>query len=193
MNIAVYNSVKGCFEIETGFVVDGDGSPRCYGPNNSGLDYNANGGPPHAPYGYELNPETGNPFIQGFDAPAYSEKTKGMYVSSTTYMNEGFKANDPRAYLNSEIVNFAVITGSFRKHCPGVALGGYFTCTYKGKTAEGVMGDVGPNFGEGSIALANELDIDSDPRYGGTTNGCLWCFYPGRVAPGFILKPYHSN
>lgn len=174
--------------VKTGAKIDADGSPRAYGPNNSGLDYNANGGPPHAPYGYELNPATGYPFVQGEDAPAYSAETKGFYVSATTYERRKYPRNDPRRYLNSEREVFVVVTGAFRRHVPGIVIGGKCVVRYNGREVSAVMGDVGPDFGEMSIACAAALGIDADARHGGVTEGVEYRFYPGVAAPGYELQ-----
>lgn len=169
-------------------MIDGDGSPRCYGPDNSGLDLTANGGPPHNPYGYELNPRTGKPFIQGEDAPEYDAGTRGFYVSSTTYQRKEFAPNDPHRYLNSEKEIFAVVPGAFRRHVPGIVMGCKFTAEYEGKVATGIVGDIGPDFGEGSIALAEALGIPSSPRDGGVSGGVTWRFYPGVAVDGYELQ-----
>ncbi len=170
-----------------GFQIDADGSPRAYGPDNTGLDFNANGGPITAPYGYELNPKTGKPFIQGVDAPLFNETTRGFYVSATTYERKQFAANDPRRYLNSETERFGVVTGYFRKHVPGIVLGCKMLVRFNGKEAIAVAGDIGPSFGEGSIALAEALGIPSNARHGGVDNGVEWRTYPGVVCPGYEL------
>jgi hypothetical protein len=72
MSTAIFDPSDAAWVVTAGFAIDCDGSPRCYGPDDTGLDYTANGGPADAPYGYELNPATGKPFIQGLDAPAYA-------------------------------------------------------------------------------------------------------------------------
>lgn len=188
-NTLTFDESDGAWVITTGFAIDADGSPRCYGPNDTGLDYAKNGGPEDDPYGYELNPKTGKPFIQGLDAPAYSEATRGMYVSATTYQRKEYPPNDCRRYLNSEEVIFGVVPGSFRKHVPGIVIGCKMLVTYSGLPIIAVAGDVGPRFGEGSIALAKALGIPSNPRHGGVGSGVEWRTYPGIAAPGFVLQP----
>lgn len=188
-NILTLDESDGAWVIAAGFAIDCDGSPRCYGPNDSGLDYTANGGPADAPYGYELNPITGKPFIQGFDAPTYSEATRGMYVSATTYQRRDYPPNDCRRYLNSEEVLFGVVPGHFRKHVKGIVIGCKMIVRYKGVEVVAVGGDVGPRWGEGSIALANALGVPSNARHGGVGSGVEWRTYPGIAAPGFILQP----
>ena len=190
MLIPTLDKTDGAYVLDDlGAVIDGDGSPRCYGPHDTGLDFTRNGGPPDDPYGYELNPRTGNPFIQGLDAPAFSDATRGFYVSSTTYQDRRYLTNDPRRYLDSEHVVFAVVTRFFRLHTPGVVLGSKVVMKYRGQIVTGIVGDVGPNFGEMSIAAAQALGIPPSPRNGGVENGVQYRFYPGVAVPGFELQP----
>lgn len=172
-----------------GMAIDADGSARAYNADDTGLEFLANGGPEHAPYGYELNHATGKPFVQGEDAPAASDATKGFYVSATTYENREYAANDPMRYLDSEKVRYVVVPNSFRRHVPGVVLGCKCLVSFNGKTVEAGVGDIGPDFGEASIATANALGIQSNPRHGGTGSGVEYRFYPGVVAEGFKLQP----
>lgn len=189
MSTVVFDPSDAAWIITTGFAIDADGSPRAYGPNDSGLDFTANGGPADDPYGYELNHVTGKPFVQGVDAPAYSEATRGMYVSATTYERKEFPANDCRRYLDSEVVMFGVVPSSFRRHVAGIVLGCKMLVRYNGAQVEAVAGDIGPRFGEGSIALAKALGIPANPRHGGVGHGVEWRTYPGIAAPGFKLIP----
>lgn len=160
--------------------IDCDGSPRAYHPDNhSGLDDLRNGGPASDPYGYELNPATGRPFIQGKDAPAFSPDTVGFYVSATSYCRKEYAHNDPHRYLNAETECFGVVPGWFRKHVPGVVLGCRMVISYEGQSIEAVAGDVGPSFGEASIACAKRLGINPNGRSGGVDSGVTYRIYPG--------------
>jgi RecA/RadA recombinase len=51
-----------------------------------------------------------------------------------------------------------------------------------GKIAEAIVADESApdlKMGEGSIALANQLGIESNPRYGGIDRGVAYVIYPG--------------
>src|SRR3990172_2424520 len=61
--------------------IDADGSPRAYGPSNSGLDWTANAGSPGNWWGV-VTDNNGDPVIQGSGDPF-----PGMYVSSTSLVN----------------------------------------------------------------------------------------------------------
>lgn len=64
---------------------------------------------------------------------------------------------------------------------PGVQLGDLAAVIYRGKVAFAIFGDRGPRtkIGEGSIALAEELGINSSPTRGGVSDGVLWIVFPG--------------
>lgn len=189
MNGSIFDPTDGAWVFRGGMEIDADGSPRAYKSDNKGLDYLANGGPESAPYGYLLNPATGKPFIQGEDAPAFNDTTRGFYVSSTTYQRRDYAPNDPMRYLNSETESFGVVPGGFRLHVQGVVIGCLMKIRYNGKEIVAVAGDVGGRFGEASIMAAKLLGIPSSPRDGGVDSGVEYRTYPGIKAPGYELQP----
>lgn len=150
-----------------GMNINADGSPRAYGPNGLGLDYLANAGSPGNWWGIATN-NVGSPHVQGRDDPA-----PGHYVSTTAMIDPRYAAHDPRRYVNSETVPFIVLPSNFPVK---VSLGTKVRVTYQGKTADGIYADIGPRFslGEASIAMANKLGINSDPKRGGTTEQMLY-------------------
>lgn len=163
--------------------IDADGSPRAYAPPpKEGLDYLANAGHPGNWWGLACD-QHGEPYVQLADNPA-----PGFYVSTTTYERREFNPDDPRRYLNSETEKFVVVPNSFRKSVPGIVLGCKCLVSYRDKTVEAVAGDVGPRFGEGSIALAKALGIPSDPKSGGVDSGVTYQLFPGVAATGYELQ-----
>jgi hypothetical protein len=42
-----------------------------------------------------------------------------------------------------------------------------------------IFADVGPDVGEGSIYLADKLEIPADPRIGGVDSGVFYFIFPG--------------
>jgi len=163
-----------------GAAIDADGSPRAYGPNNTGLDWTANAGGSCNWYGVATNKD-GEPIVQGADDPY-----PGMYVSTTAYTHPGISADDPRRYLDSEKVPYVVIPGKLRKQVPGVVLGckAEVTNMRTGVCVTAIIGDVGPSnkIGEISIRLAQALGIPSGPKKGGTTQLMLsYQVFPGIV------------
>lgn len=169
----------------TGMTIDGDGSPRCYGPNNSGLDYTANAGSPGNWYGV-VTDANGNPIVQGSIDPC-----PGMWVSQTSYARPGFDKANPRKYLDSETISFMVLPGPVRHMVGLVVLGCKARATIAGRDpVDGLCGDFGPSThaGEGSILVAQMLHINPGYdarelcRKGGTDEPILWEFWPGQMS-----------
>ena len=143
--------------------IDADGSPHAYHPNDIGLDYLANAGNRGNWWGLATN-ASGNPYIQGENDPA-----PGYYVSTTSLTNSGYSNSDPRRYVDSETVAYIAIPPQLQNH--GVKLGAdvLVTNTNNGKTSKAIVADIGPKneIGEGSIKLADNLGIPSNPKNGG--------------------------
>lgn len=179
--IPIY-SVKGTpvsFLFRTGFAIDADGSPNAYGPNNSGLDYTANGGNDQGgnwwggPTGSD-----GRPLCQ-----AVYDPSPGMYVSATSLGNPAYTEDSPYRYIDSESIPFFVLPGG---HSEGAKLGdvGLVYNEWSGDNCYAIYGDVGPGnkIGEGSIRLAESLKINANPRTGGTSDHrIVYLVFPGSV------------
>jgi len=150
--------------------IDADGSPRAYGPNNSGLDWTANAGYTGNWWGV-VTDSYGNPIIQGAGDPY-----PGMYVSTTSLVNSAYGSTNPLRYTNSETVPFYVLPSAV------VSLGsihigdmGYVYNTATGLGCYAIYADAGPSgsLGEGSIYLAEQIGINSNPRTGGTSSAII--------------------
>lgn len=84
--------------------------------------------------------------------------------------------------INSGIVPGIVLPPVCIKAVKGIVLGCKAQVTYKARTREAVVFDVGPNFklGEGSPCLAERLGINPDPTHGGVdSQSVLYRFWPG--------------
>jgi hypothetical protein len=88
--------------------IDADGSPRAYGPNNSGLDWTANAGSTGNWWGI-VTDSNGDPILQNSSDPY-----PGMYVSTTSLVNSAYGTTNPLHYTNSETVPFIVLPSSVR-------------------------------------------------------------------------------
>lgn len=152
------------------FAIDADGSPRAYGPNNSGLDYTANAGSPGNWWGIVTN-SNGTPYIQGSGDPY-----PGMYVSPTSLVNTAYPAKNPLRYVDSESIPFYVLPSAVTQ-LAGIKLGdvGYVYNTVTGQGCYAIFADGGPagKLGEGSIYLADKLGVNSNARTGGTSQGII--------------------
>lgn len=157
--------------------IDADGSPRAYGPNNSGLDYTANAGHPGNWWGVVTN-NSGNPIIQGSGSPF-----PGMYVSTTSLINSSYAATSPFRYVNSEAIPYFVLPNAV-KTLGNIQLGdiAYVYNTVTGLGCYAIFADGGPagKLGEASIYLANQIGVNSNARTGGTSQGIIdYIVFPG--------------
>jgi len=155
------------FIFKAGMTIDADGAPNCYGPNNSGIDYTANGGD-----------DSGGDWWGGpTDSNGYPIKQKiydpypGYYVSGTAHTNPQYDSESPYCYLDSSCIPFFVLPG---QHANGARLGDV-GLVYNEKTGDNcyaIYGDIGPSskIGEGSMRLAHALKLESSPKTGGISS-----------------------
>lgn len=159
-----------------GMKIDADGSPRAYHPQNKGLDHNFNAGHAGHWWGVVTN-DQGKPVIQGAKDPA-----PGYYVSCTSLANRAKSKNDPDRYVNAEVVPYIVLPEKLYTNA-NINLGDFAAVINRknGKIAYAIFADVGPEdkLGEGSIALANNLGIHSNPKNGGTDEDIIYIVFPG--------------
>jgi hypothetical protein len=164
------NKLNGLITYEGGFAIDADGSPRAYGPKNTGLDYTANAG------------STGNWFgivTDSKGAPILQDKTQpypGMYISPTALQNHSKAVTDPARYVDSEKINYIAVSSDLVKKY-GVRMGDLAAvyCRDTETLCSAVCADVGPRgkYGEGSLALASQLGINANARRGGCSSGIV--------------------
>jgi hypothetical protein len=174
------SSNQSAFIYVAGFAVDADGAPRAYHPNNQrGLDSIDHAG--HPGNWWALATDTGEtngrPLIQRKGDPA-----PGYYISMTAlYDSANPNERDPRRYVDAAKIPYVVLPPVGLKHAK---LGDFATVMNlrNRKIAEAIVADESApdlKMGEGSIALANQLGIDSNPRYGGIDRGVAYVIYPG--------------
>jgi Fungal chitosanase of glycosyl hydrolase group 75 len=165
-----------------GFTIDADGSPRCYGPNNSGIDFTANGGTPGSTWWGGPVDKNKQPIVQKIYEPC-----PGMYVSGTSLCNPAFKETSQYRYINSEEIPFFVLPGG--GHTNGASLGDV-GLVYRKKTEDNcyaIYADTGPSskIGEGSMRLASALKLNNDPKKGGApeseSRGFAYLVFPKTV------------
>jgi hypothetical protein len=150
--------------------IDADGSPRAYGPNNSGLDYTANAGYPGNWWAL-ITDTNGDPILQG-----PSDPYPGMYVCATSLYDSHYGLSNPLRYVNSETVPYIAmptnVLASGNVHAGDVA---YVYNTTTGQSCFAIYADAGntTSIGEGSIYLASQIGVDPDVRYGGTSLGII--------------------
>ena len=164
------------FFYESGMTIDADGAPNAYHPDNLGLDDLKNAGGPGNWPGLAKD-ANGDPLIQGPDDPF-----PGYYVSMTALADRSRPASDPLRYVDASKIPFIVLPGTMARGL-GARLGDFAVVFNQrnGKSSYAIFGDVGPSdrIGEGSIALAENLDIRSDARNGGARRGIVYLVFPG--------------
>lgn len=174
------SSSQNAFFYVAGFAVDADGAFHAYHPNNRlGLDTIEHAG--HPGNWWALATDTGEtngrPLVQRKRDPA-----PGYYVSITSlYDATNPNERDPRRYVDAAKIPYVVLPPVGLKHAK---LGDFATVINlrTGKIVGAIVADESApelKMGEGSISLANQLGIDSDPRYGGIEGGVAYVIYPG--------------
>lgn len=165
---------------KSGMTIDADGAPNAYHPKNIGLDDLADAGYPNTSWWPNiLVPDPQNPrqpYVQK------SGEFPGYFVSMTALQDEdeAKATTDPNRYVNSSKIPYIVLPGN---HSAGAKLGD-FAIVFNGRNgtiAKAIYADVGPSgeIGEGSIALAEQLGISSNPRRGGVAKDVMYVVFPG--------------
>lgn len=150
--------------------IDADGSPRAYGPNNSGLDWTANAGYPGNWWALVCD-VNGNPIIQNASNPY-----PGMYVCATSLVNSQYSVSNPLRYVNSETVPYIAmptnVLASGGIHVGDVA---YVYNTVTGLSCFAIYADAGntTSIGEASIMTASLVGVNPNVRTGGTSQGII--------------------
>ena len=165
---------------KSGLAVDADGAFRAYHPDDSlGLDALVHAGHPGNWWALVTDNEkrSGRPVLQGEDDPA-----PGFYVSTTALYDAGNpNVRDPRRYVDAQEIPYVVLHPRALRfaHLGDFAM---VVNLENGKTAAAIVADESaPNLrvGEGSIALAEALGVDADPRVGGKDHNIVYIVFPG--------------
>lgn len=167
------------FVYQAGMAVDADGAYRAYHPNNRlGLDSIENAGRPGNWWALVTDTGTpkGQPVVQGRDDPA-----PGYYISMTALFDASIRTErNPHRFVDAVSIPYIVLPPEGFKHAK---LGDFATVVNQqdGKVVGAIVADESAPelpMGEGSIALANALSIDSNPRNGGVDKGVAYVIYP---------------
>jgi hypothetical protein len=168
------------FFYKSGLRIDADGAFRAYHPNGRfGLDSLAHAGRPGN--WWALVTDNGKPsgraIVQGKSDPA-----PGYYVSTTAlYDSDNPNPRDPHRYVDAASIPYVVLHPRALKHA---RLGDFATVVnlQNGRISAALVADEsapGLPVGEGSIALAKALGINSSPRHGGSEGGIAYVIYSG--------------
>jgi hypothetical protein len=165
---------------KAGAAINADGAANCYGPNNTGIDYTANGGDDQGGnwWGGPVG-SNGKPLTQKIYDPY-----PGMYVCATAHFNPGYTEDSQYRYIDSGSIPFLVMPGN---HSCGAKLGDVALVlnTANSENCYAIYADVGPQtkIGEISMRLATALKIDNNPKKGGTSaKAIVYLVFIGSVA-----------
>lgn len=187
-----FNPALGCHEVTAPMACDGDGangqsSLPCYAPvGMKSLDLLENAGHPGNWWGILTN-SLGHPIKQGPSDPAPC-----AYISTTSYQfgrypnGQTIPLYDVNRYLDAAQVKFIIVPKRFQLGVPGEVLGCYCEVEHDGRTVDGIVGDIGPDFGEASMAMCRAFDPIATPR-GSNIGTCVYRIWPGRAVPGYPL------
>jgi len=167
------------FFFRAGLKINADGAYDAYHPKKGkGLDFLANAGRPGNWWGILTNSK-GTPIVQDEDDPA-----PGYYISTTALQDSNEPVGEPERYSDSATIPFIVLPA---KQTFGAQLGDFCMVYYSktNKLCGAIYADVGPpkKIGEGSIALANALGINSDPKKGWVDDGLAYVVFTGSKVP----------
>ena len=164
----------------SGLAVDADGAFRAYHANDRlGLDSLAHAGRQGNWWALvtDNGKAGGRPVIQGKTDPA-----PGYFVSATALYDPGNpNTRDPHRYVDALTIPYVVLPPEALNHA---RLGDFATVVnfQNRKISAAIVADESASslpVGEGSIALAEALGIDSSPRYGGKEGAVAYLIYPG--------------
>jgi Fungal chitosanase of glycosyl hydrolase group 75 len=163
------------FFFETNMAIDADGAPDAYNPDNTGLDDLESAGEPGHWWALAIDKSTGKPYLQG-----PSDPDPGYYISTTALWDGTKKPGDPRRYVDASAIPYIVLPHEVAWET-GARLGDFAVVfnLRDGTRSGAIFADTGPSVGEGSIALAENLGIRSNPRRGGAREGILYLVFPG--------------
>jgi len=161
------------FYFVSGMMIDADGAPNAYNPDDTGLDELANAGTP-ARWNGIITDQDGEPLIQ-----QESDPSPGYYISCTSLSDDTRKFDDPTGYVNASKIPYIALPKDLADW-GGTRLGDFAVVINlrNGKSSFAIYADIG-RLGEGSVALADALGIWSDARRGGESDGILYLLFPG--------------
>ena len=167
---------SGALLFVSGMSISADGAPNTYHPEDKGMDFLANAGRPGnwrslVTHNGRTN---GVPIVQG-----PSDPFPGFYISTTALFDSTKPITEPGRYVDSRRVPYFVLPMGFSG---GARLGdlGVVINLRKDLQSSAIYADIGPcnKIGEGSIRLADNLGIDSDPKWGGVSDGVAYLVFP---------------
>ena len=160
------------FAYLTGMTIDADGAPNAYGPGDCGIDELSNAGEPGhwSALVTDTGKPEGNPLVRD-----------GFYISPTSLQDKSKKIDEPGRFVDATKIPFFVLPplvetkGDARLGDYGMVIN-----LANGRSSPAIFADQGPpgKLGEGSVALAQALGVDTNARIGGTNEGIVYIVFP---------------
>ncbi|APR78503.1 Hypothetical protein A7982_03850 [Minicystis rosea] len=176
------------FGFRTGMKTRAAGAPKAYHPDDSkAIDDLANAGRSGrwAAIATHNGKPDGKPLLQGPADPA-----PGYYVSTTALFDKAKPAKSPKRYVDASKVPYVALPEQAREW--GAELGDLAVVmnAKNGRIAFAVFADYAPpaKLGQGSIALADAINVAASPRDGGVPAGVVYVVFPksGKGVPRSI-------
>jgi hypothetical protein len=169
----IWQLPNNAFFFTAGMMIDADGAPNAYHPDDTGIDDLANAGWPGHWNGI-ITDKLGNPLVQ-----QEADPFPGYYISCTSLADKTKEFNDPSRYVDATKIPYVALPEEIAEN-GGVQLGdfAFVANLHNGKSSFAIYADIG-TLGEGSVALAERLGISPNARHGGESDGVLYMFFPG--------------
>ena len=161
------------FFFSAGMAIEADGAPNAYNAENTGLD-DLSSASEHGHWDGVLQDRDGNPLVQGPNDPF-----PGYYISCTALNDRSKGLFDPTRFVDASKIPYIALPEELAR-ATGARLGDFATVfnMRNGKFSHAIFADLGA-LGEGSIALADNLGLWSNPREGGAWVGIVYVVFPG--------------
>jgi hypothetical protein len=164
---------------KSGMMIDADGAPKAYHQEDGkALDLLANAGEEGrwTSLVTDTGKPSGKPIVQGKSDPA-----PGYFVSTTALFDKNKPAKNPARYVDASTIQYIALPPDAKEW--GAKLGDFVVVlnAKNGRLAYAIFADIGPpaKLGEGSIALADALGIESNPKSGGLPFGVVYGIFVG--------------
>ena len=183
------------FYVTERMMIDADGAPNAYHPDNKGIDFLSNAGYPNGGWRSVLAEDPNDPsqpYVQS------SGEFAGYFIAKTTLQDRARPATDPERYVDSRQVPYLVFPGAFHAIRGTGDFGdlAFAQNLDNGKKSSAIVADAGPKnakLGEVSIRLAENLGgRNVNPRNGGgvPAGRFLYAVFPkSKQRPAWPVTP----
>ncbi len=166
------------FFFETGMAIDADGAPNAYHPNDApGLDKLSHAGRTGNWWGIETDCR-GKPIVQRTGCDPFP----GFFISKTSLQDSDRCKSLVEKQVDASNIPYIALPAAKLSSVANLKKGDIAAVINKANCtlSFAIYADVkNSGIGEGSIALADALQIPSNPRTGGVNSGIIYIVFPG--------------